>query len=340
MNFDTALVVALSLAVLLLAAGVVFAVRRRSQRAQLPRPTAKPVEAGGPDVADRLGRARSGFGDRLKSLFGAGIDEGTWQSLEEVLIASDVGVGLATELVDEVRSAKPETAEEARSILSERLHETLAGKDRTVSLDGDPAVVVVVGVNGVGKTTTIAKLAARLREAGASPILAAADTFRAAADTQLATWAERVGVEVVRGESGTDPASVAFEGVSRARETGADTVIVDTAGRLQNKKNLMAELAKIVRVLEREAGGVSEMLLVLDGTAGQNGLAQAEAFGEVSALSGVVLTKMDGSARGGVAFAVEHQLGVPVKFIGLGEGVDDLIAFDPDDYVDALLGDR
>ncbi len=340
MSFDTALVVAFSLAVLLLAAGVLVAVRRRSQRGELPEAPSRAVEAGAPDVADRLGRARSGFGDRLRSLLGAGMDEDTWEALEEVLIASDIGVRLASELVDEVRTAKPETAEEARTLLSRRLHETLAGKDREVSLDGDPAVVVVVGVNGVGKTTTIAKLAARLREAGATPILAAADTFRAAADTQLATWADRVGVEVVRGESGGDPASVAFEGVSRARETGADTVIVDTAGRLQNKKNLMAELGKIVRVLEREAGNVSEMLLVLDGTAGQNGLAQAEAFGDVSELSGVVLTKMDGSARGGVAFAVEHQLGVPVKFIGLGEGVDDLIAFDPDAYVDALLGER
>jgi fused signal recognition particle receptor len=335
MDFDTALLVAVILAVVLVAVGVTVAVSRRL-RGTPQRSIGTPAR---PSVAGRLGTARAGFGDRLRSVLGGGLDDSTWERLEEVLISADVGVGLATELVSDVRASRPETAADARTALERRLHETLAGRDRDLHLTGTPAVMVVVGVNGVGKTTTIAKLAARIREAGRAPLLAAADTYRAAADTQLATWAERVGVEVVRGEAGSDPASVAFGGVERARESGADTVIVDTAGRLQTKKNLMAELGKIVRVLEREAGSVSETLLVLDGTAGQNGLAQAEAFGEVAGLSGVVLTKMDGSARGGVAFAVEHQLGVPVKFIGLGEGVDDLVPFDPDAYVDALLGE-
>ncbi|MEX1281142.1 MAG: signal recognition particle-docking protein FtsY [Acidimicrobiia bacterium] len=339
MNFDTVLTIAIVLAVILLVAGVAVAVQRRvsagRRREAIEAPKAAPT---GFDTG--LRRARAGFGDRLRSVLGGGLDDRTWEQLEEVLIAADIGVGLATDLVADVRATKPETADEARAALAARLHEVLADRDRAVHLEGDPAVVVVVGVNGVGKTTTIAKLAARFREAGATPILAAADTFRAAADTQLATWADRVGVEVVRGDAGSDPASVAFEGVARAREQGADTVIVDTAGRLQTKKNLMEELGKIVRVLEREAGSVSETLLVLDGTAGQNGLAQAEAFGEVADLTGVVLTKMDGSARGGVAFAVEQKFGVPVKFIGLGESVADLVPFDPDAYVDALLGDR
>ncbi len=336
MSTERIIVIAVIAGLLILGMAVLAVVRARI--GARPAPAELPGRRE-PVPDQRLARARSTFGDRLRSVFGGGLDAGTWESLEEVLIGADVGVGLATELVEEVRAAKPETAGDARRVLGERLHASLAGKDRDITRNGDPAVVLVVGVNGVGKTTTIAKLAARLREQGATPILAAADTFRAAADTQLATWAERVGVEVVRGEQGADPASVAFASVQRAREVGADTVIVDTAGRLQTKKNLMEELGKIVRVLEREAGAISERLLVLDGTAGQNGLVQAEAFGEVVGLTGVVLTKMDGSARGGVAFAVERQLGVPIKFIGLGEGVDDLIAFDPDGYVDALIGE-
>jgi len=334
MPADILVTLAVVLGLLLVATAVLVATRRR-----LGQGTRRALPVAQSDAGRRLARARSAFGDRVRGVFTGHLDEDTWNRLEEVLIAADVGVGLAGELVDEVRRARPEGPDEARSLLSARLHETLAGKDRSVVLTGDPAVVLVMGVNGVGKTTTIAKLAARLREGGATPILAAADTFRAAADEQLATWAERVGVEVVRGDHGADPASVAFAAVRRAREVGADTVIVDTAGRLQTKKNLMEELGKIVRVLDREAGGIGERLLVLDGTAGQNGLVQAEAFGDVVGLTGVVLTKMDGSARGGVAFAVERRLGVPIKFIGLGEGVDDLLPFDPDVYVDALLGD-
>lgn len=341
MDFDTALVIAIVLAVVLLAAGIGVVVRNRLQAPERREALPPTTDVEAPATYDAgLRQARAGFGDRLRSILGRGLDDRTWEELEEALIAADVGVRLATDLVDDVRSSHPETAAEARDRLAERLHAALAGKDRSARLEGDPAVVVVVGVNGVGKTTTIAKLAARFREDGRTPILAAADTFRAAADTQLATWAERVGVEVVRGEPGSDPAAVAYTGVARARETGADTVIVDTAGRLQTKKNLMEELGKISRVLVREAGAVSETLLVLDGTAGQNGLAQAEAFGEVTDLTGVVLTKMDGSARGGVAFAVEHQLGVPVKFIGLGEAVGDLVPFDPDAYVEAIVGSR
>lgn len=212
----------------------------------------------------------------------------------------------------------------------------LGGKDRELHLDEAPAVVLVVGVNGTGKTTSIAKLAYRLQEDGNSVVLGAADTFRAAADAQLQTWADRVGVDVVRGAEGADPASVAYDTVDEARAKGADVAIVDTAGRLHSKTNLMDELAKVGRVLEREIG-ISEVLLVIDGTTGQNGVAQATSFGETVGVTGLVLTKLDGTARGGVALSVEQELGVPVKFIGIGEGMEDLIPFDPRSYVEALL---
>lgn len=336
---DTTQLILIIGAVLLVAVVGVVVVRSRRSKA-LPPATPERLSIERPTMAGRLVAARAGIGDRLRGLLGGGdLGPDAWDAIEEVLLTADVGLDVTTAVVAAVRDAHPETPEGARALIRDELLGTLSDGDRSVRLTGDPSIVLVVGVNGVGKTTTIAKLAARLREQGASPILAAADTFRAAADTQLATWAERVGVEVVRGDDGADPASVAYEGVEAARRTGADVVIVDTAGRLHSKKHLMEELGKIVRVLSRE-GTIDEVLLVLDGTAGQNGLAQAKAFGEVSALTGVVLTKMDGSAKGGIAFAVEHDLGVPVKFIGLGEGVDDLIPFDPVAYVDAVLEAR
>lgn len=322
-------------AVLLVGVAGLLVARSRRTRA-LPPATPERLSIERPTMAARLATARAGIGDRLRGVLGDHLDGATWDDLEEVLLAADVGLDVTTTVVDAVRTAHPGSAGEARAAVRNQLLGTLSTSDRGVHLTGEPSIVLVVGVNGVGKTTTIAKLAARLREQGASPILAAADTFRAAADTQLAMWAERVGVEVVRGEDGGDPASVAYEGVAAAKQAGDDVVIVDTAGRLHSKRNLMEELGKIVRVLSRE-GTIDEVLLVLDGTAGQNGLAQAKAFGEVADLTGVVLTKMDGSAKGGIAFAVEHDLGVPVKFIGLGEGVDDLIAFDPTAYVDAIM---
>ncbi len=332
---STNLILILGAAVLL---AVVFGVAiARSRRTRgLPPTTPERLSIERPSIANRLATARAGIGDRIRGLLGGEVGPDAWDAIEEVLLTADVGLDVTTTVIDAVRRARPESASAAQECIRDELLGTLSDADRGVHLTASPSIVLVVGVNGVGKTTTIAKIAARLREQGASPILAAADTFRAAADTQLAAWAERVGVAVVRGEDGSDPASVAYEGVVTAKRGGNDVVIVDTAGRLHSKKHLMEELGKIVRVLDRE-GTIDEVLLVLDGTAGQNGLAQARAFGEVASLTGVVLTKMDGSAKGGIAFAVEHELGVPVKFIGLGEGVNDLIPFEPTAYVDAIM---
>jgi fused signal recognition particle receptor len=236
-----------------------------------------------------------------------------------------------------VRADRPEDGVQARDALVEELEALLANRDRTLRLDGSPAVVLVVGVNGTGKTTSIAKIANGLVEEDRTVVLGAADTFRAAADAQLREWGSRVGVLVVSGVEGADPASVAHDAVTAARENGDDVVIVDTAGRLHNQKNLMDELGKVMRVLESEASGVSEVLLVLDGTTGQNGITQAKAFTEAVGVTGVVLTKLDGTSRGGIAIAVERELGIPVKFVGVGEGMQDLIPFVPEEFVEALL---
>ena len=335
LGLSTGIVGAL-IAVVLVVVVPVFVTRQRRR----PTGIGKALDEATPsalDVPSRLSTARGAMGAKIGSLFARGLTQDVWERLEEVLLTADLGLASATAAVDTVRNTNPKDASEAKAALNAELRRTLCEKDRSVAKSRNPSVILVVGVNGVGKTTTIAKLAVRLTEAGATPVLAAADTFRAAADEQLAVWADRVGAEVVRGSEGADPASVAYQGVARAKEAGFDTLIVDTAGRMHSKKNLMQELDKIVRVLEREAGGIDEALLVLDGTAGQNGMAQARAFAKSVDLTGVVLTKMDGSAKGGIAFAVEAELNIPIKFIGLGEGVDDLIAFDPDTYVDALL---
>lgn len=335
LGLSTGIVGAL-IAVVLVVVVPVFVTRQRRR----PTGIGKALDEATPsalDVPSRLSTARGAMGAKIGSLFARGLTKDVWERLEEVLLTADLGLASATAAVDTVRNTNPKDASEAKAALNAELRRTLGEKDRSVAKSRNPSVILVVGVNGVGKTTTIAKLAVRLTEAGATPVLAAADTFRAAADEQLAVWADRVGAEVVRGSEGADPASVAYQGVARAKEAGFDTLIVDTAGRMHSKKNLMQELDKIVRVLEREAGGIDEALLVLDGTAGQNGMAQARAFAKSVDLTGVVLTKMDGSAKGGIAFAVEAELNIPIKFIGLGEGVDDLIAFDPDTYVDALL---
>ncbi|HEY5686584.1 MAG TPA: signal recognition particle-docking protein FtsY [Acidimicrobiia bacterium] len=298
------------------------------------------ARAGSADLATRLTKSRRALGEALRAALGRGqMDQQFWESLEEALIGADVGVTASTRIVEQVREGRPESPAQARLSLETEVHRVLAGRDRELSLEGSPAVILVVGVNGTGKTTSIAKLASRLTGLGITPILGAADTFRAAADTQLRTWAERVGVEIVAGQEGSDPAAVAFDALSAARARGRDVVIVDTAGRLHSKRNLMGELGKIRRVLEREAGGISEVLLVLDATAGQNGVAQARQFAETAGVTGIVLTKLDGTARGGIVVAIEQDLGIPVKFIGVGEGMDDLIPFDPDAFVDALLAD-
>ncbi|MGD2059471.1 MAG: signal recognition particle-docking protein FtsY [Acidimicrobiia bacterium] len=280
-------------------------------------------------------RARSALGAAIRRALGARLDESTWESLEEALVAADVGVAAATDVVAGVRATAPETVDDARRALEASLKAELAGKDRALHLRGSPAVVLVVGVNGTGKTTTIAKLAHRLQEAGKTVTLGAGDTFRAAAAEQLQTWGERLGVQVVRGQEGGDPASVAYDTIDSARAKGVDVVIIDTAGRLHGKKNLMAELQKIHRVCGGE--DVDEVLLVLDATAGQNGLAQVSEFSRAVPITGTVLTKLDGTARGGIVIAVERSLGVPVKLVGVGEGVDDLAPFDPDSFIDSLL---
>jgi fused signal recognition particle receptor len=295
-------------------------------------------------LRQRLAGAHSGFGRGLLSLLSRDrLDEDTWEAIEDVLLSADIGVAPSQQLVEGLRTRLrvEGTAPDPKAALREELVRLVdPGMDRRLQVsgaNGNPGVVLVVGVNGSGKTTTVGKLARILVAEDRSVTLGAADTFRAAAVDQLATWGERVGVEVIRGPEGTDPASVAFEAVKHGIDAGIDTVIVDTAGRLQNKTGLMAELGKVKRVIEKQAP-VTEVLLVLDATTGQNGLVQARVFSEVVDVTGVVLTKLDGSAKGGIVVAVQRELGVPVKLVGLGEGPDDLAPFDAEAFVDALLG--
>ena len=285
----------------------------------------------------RLGKTASALGSALRQAWGGGLDEEAWAEVEEALIAADVGLEASGEIVSAVKAGNPESVDQAREDLARELNRQLEGRDRQLRLDGEPAVLLVVGVNGTGKTTTIAKLAHRFNEEGKSVVLAAADTFRAAAGEQLRTWADRIDVTIVVGQEGGDPASVAYDGVASAQARGADVVIVDTAGRLHGKKNLMDELSKIHRVAAGESGHVDEVLLVLDATGGQNGLSQVAAFADAVPVSGIVLTKLDGTAKGGIVFSVERRLEVPVKFVGLGEGLGDLEPFDPNRFVGELL---
>lgn len=271
------------------------------------------------------------------------LDEDTWEAIEDLLIGADIGVAPTQELVEKLRTrlrVEGGQAADARAVLREELINLVdPTMERALQVSGAgdaPGVVLVVGVNGTGKTTTVGKIARILVADERSALLAAADTFRAAAADQLSTWGERVGVEVVRGPEGGDPASVAFDAVKEGMERGVDTVVVDTAGRLQNKQGLMDELGKVKRVIEKQTP-VTEVLLVLDATTGQNGLIQAKVFSEVVDVTGIALTKLDGSAKGGIVVAVQRQLGVPVKLVGLGEGPDDLAPFDPAAFVDALL---
>jgi fused signal recognition particle receptor len=316
------------IAVIAAAVAIVVAVRSRS------------ADDEGSAIAvapSRLGKSAAALGASLRRAWGGGVDDNMWIELEEALLAADVGLEATTSVVAGVKASRPETVEEARAALSTRLRAELGEKDRELHLDGTPSVVLVVGVNGTGKTTTIAKLAARLVGSGKSVVLAAGDTFRAAAGAQLQTWGERLGVPVVSGQDGGDPAAVAFDAIGSARAKETDVVIVDTAGRLHAKKNLMAELGKIHRVASGDRANVDEVLLVLDATGGQNGVTQVREFSSAVPLSGVVLTKLDGTAKGGIVIAIERQLGVPIKFVGLGEGIDDLVPFDPDVFVAELL---
>ena len=296
-------------------------------------------------LRQRLASSQGGLGRGLLALLSRErLDEDTWESIEDTLITADIGVGPTQELVERLRTrlrVDGSGSTNARAVLREELLALVdPSMDRRLQVsgaDGNPGVVLVVGVNGSGKTTTVGKIARILVAEDRSVVLGAADTFRAAAVDQLATWGERVGVEVVRGPEGTDPASVAFEAVKEGVAEGVDTVIVDTAGRLQNKQGLMDELGKVKRVIEKQAP-VTEVLLVLDATTGQNGLIQARVFSEVVDVTGIVLTKLDGSAKGGIVVQVQRELGVPVKLVGLGEGADDLAPFDAGAFVDALLG--
>ncbi|PRY63262.1 signal recognition particle-docking protein FtsY [Knoellia remsis] len=294
----------------------------------------------------RLARSNTALGKGLLALLSRGdLDEEAWEEVEDTLITADLGVEASTELVEKLRTQVKVhgSADEAtvRGWLREDLLELVdPTMDRSIAssrVDGRPAVILVVGVNGAGKTTTVGKLARVLVAEDKDIVLGAADTFRAAAADQLQTWGERVGVPTVRSDrEGADPAAVAFDAVKGASELEADVVIVDTAGRLHNKVGLMDELGKVKRVIEKQSP-IDEVLLVLDATTGQNGLRQAEVFSEVVGITGIVLTKLDGTAKGGIVVAVQRQLGVPVKLIGLGEGPDDLAPFDPEAFVDAIV---
>ena len=310
----------------------------------VPEPTAGRLAR----LRTRLSRSQTTLGRGLFALLTRDVlDEDTWEEVEDTLLTADMGVAATTELVGRLRTRVRvdgvRTTGELRLLLREELVRAIGDGDRTLRTapheDGRPAVVLVVGVNGTGKTTTCGKLARVLVADGRSVVLGAADTFRAAAADQLQTWGDRVGAETVRGPEGGDPASVAFDAVKRGIEARVDAVLIDTAGRLHTKTGLMDELGKVKRVVEKH-GPVDETLLVLDATTGQNGVVQARVFTEAVDVTGIVLTKLDGTAKGGIVVAVQRELGIPVKLIGLGEGADDLAPFEPEAFADALLGDE
>jgi fused signal recognition particle receptor len=325
----------------------------RAVEAPLPSPPDAPdIEAIAPlegrleRLRGRLARSQNALGRSMLGLLGGGnLDEDSWEQVEETLLVADLGPVATTSVVAQLRSALASkdvcTEAEARAVLREvlitELQPTMDRSVRALPHPDHPSVLLVVGVNGTGKTTTVGKLARVLVADGRRVVLGAADTFRAAAADQLQTWAARVGAEVVRGAEGADPASVAFDAVDKGIAAGADVVVIDTAGRLHTKTGLMDELGKVKRVVTRRAA-VDEVLLVLDATIGQNGLAQARVFADVVDITGTVLTKLDGTAKGGIVFRVQQELGVPVKLVGLGEGPDDLAPFEPAAFVDALLG--
>jgi len=363
------LIVILLVAVVLVVAGAVFLVRRPGRdelepppAPLLPSAAPAPVDAGTapseglpaesegggtavaarPSFRDRLGKARGALGGYLSAIRSRKVDAQTWDELEEALIRADVGVAATQQILTDLRTLADAESISDPEVLLDRLKDelkTLLGKgDRSLRFEaGKPNVWLFVGVNGVGKTTTIGKVARQQLDEGRSVVMAAGDTFRAAAAEQLTGWAERTGADIVRGNEGGDPSSVIFDAVQRAAARGGDLVLGDTAGRLHTKTNLMEELRKVRRVADRDPGEVTEVLLVLDATTGQNGLTQAQQFTEAVDVTGVVLTKLDGSAKGGIALAVQTALDIPIKLVGLGETVDDLVEFDPEAFVDALF---
>ncbi len=301
----------------------------------------EPEDGGGmfARLRDSLGRSRRALTEQIgAATFDAG-DEASWERLEEALIAADVGVPATAELVQRLE-ARPDAGGAG---LTEALTEEIArmlGQPAQLNVQARPSVILVVGVNGTGKTTTIGKLAAKLSEHGHSVLVAAADTFRAAAEEQLEIWAQRADADFVGSERGGDPAAVAFDAIGAAESRGRDVVVVDTAGRLHTQANLMEELAKVRRVIgQRLEGAPHETLLVVDATTGQNGLQQARLFGQAVEVTGIALTKLDGSAKGGIAIAIAHELGLPVKLIGIGEGLEDLRPFDSEEFARALVGE-
>lgn len=294
-------------------------------------------------LREGLGKTRSALMGGIESVMRSfvKIDEDFLEELEEILITSDVGVGASEEIIDELRErirddrikTRDDTMAALRDIIS-----GMIGESEPLHLDTKPSVILVIGVNGAGKTTSVGKISARLKAEGKRVVVAAADTFRAAAIDQLAVWCDRAGVELVKQSEGSDPAAVVYDAANYARAKGADVLIVDTAGRLHNKKNLMNELAKINRVIDRELPGASrENLLVLDATTGQNAIIQAKEFGEAANITGLVLNKLDGTAKGGIVLSIRRELGLPVKFIGVGEKIDDMQPFDAEEFIDALF---
>jgi fused signal recognition particle receptor len=339
------------LALVVIVAGAVLLGRgRRPGPPGPPRPPAEKAPAA-PEVGiarerrtlrDRLAKSRRFLADRLAEALGGGVDETTWEDVEAALIQADVGVGAADRIVAELKEAARDAGttspDQIKALLAERLVALFdLGRDRGLAFAPEGVTVwLIVGVNGTGKTTTIGKLASDLVERGRTVALAAADTFRAAADEQLGVWAERAGATLVKHQPGADPGAVAFDALQHARAKRIDVLVVDTAGRLHTKTPLMDELGKVRRVIEK-TGRVDESLLVIDATAGQNGLVQAREFAEAAGVSGIVLTKLDGTAKGGIALAIEDSLRIPIKLIGTGEKIEDLEPFEPKTFVDALL---
>jgi fused signal recognition particle receptor len=354
---STTLAAVLLIGIFVLAAVLIWlglGLARRAERLEEPPPPGAPPAADddqgaavaappAPGLRDRLGKTRAALARSLGALTGRRtIDDEAWDSVEEALLVADVGVPTTTRVVDELRAraaaTRADDPEQLVALLRGQIVDDLSGVDRSLHHAPDgPTVWLFVGVNGTGKTTTIAKLAQREIDGGRPALMAAADTFRAAAADQLTHWAERVGADVVRGQEGADPGSVVFDAVNAAGGRGAGVVLVDTAGRMHTKVNLMEELKKIRRIAERTPGALQEVLLVIDATTGQNGLTQARQFADAVGVTGVVLTKLDGTAKGGIVLAIEADLGIPVKLIGVGEAPDDLVPFDPEEFAAALF---
>lgn len=295
-------------------------------------------------LVEGLTKTRDNIVSGIDSIFSgfSSIDDDFYEEIEEILIMGDIGVKATEEIIDnlkaKVKENKLKEPAECRQILIDSIKEQMKVGETAYRFEEEKSVVLIIGVNGVGKTTTVGKLAGKLKDQGKKVVIAAADTFRAAAGEQLGEWANRAGVEMIGGQEGADPASVIYDAVAAAKSRGADVLLCDTAGRLHNKKNLMEELRKINRIIDKEfPDAYRETLVVLDGTTGQNALSQAKQFGEVAGITGIVLTKMDGTAKGGIAIAIQSELGIPVKYIGVGETIDDLQKFDANEFVNALF---